>query len=696
MSTRQTALIADVGIALNATDPLPVMLQTCTEAVVRHLDAAFARIWVLNAAENVLELRASAGRYTHLDGAHSRVPVGALKIGLIAQERRPHLTNDVPNDPRVSDPDWARREEMVAFAGYPLTVGNRLVGVLAMFAHQPLGEETLAILASVARMIATGIARKQAEERQQEEIQIAETLHHVGMALASERDLQSLVQIVTDAATEIVRAQFGAFFYNILNDLGESYMLYTISGVPREAFADFPMPRNTAIFNPTFVGEGIIRLADVTQDPRFGQNAPYFGMPEGHLPVRSYLAAPVISRTGEVLGGLFFGHNEPGVFTERAERILAGIAAQAAIAMDNTKLIRDARAAETRFRSLFESVPDAIFVADATGRYLDANPAATTLLGYTREEFLRRTVMDISVNDRGAAEAYDLMRQAGVWRGEHELRHKNGTLVPTEAQATAVVLPTETVYLSVVRDISERRAAERMQQDFIAMVAHDLKNPLTTLKGNAQLMQRRNSFSERGTATIVAQANRLERLIDDLRDVARLDARVIALERAPVDLTALVRQRAEEAQTLTRIHDVRVEMPDTPVIGDWDEDRLEQVIDNLLMNAIKYAPNGGEIQVRVEDRGAAARVSIRDYGIGVSSETRERLFERFYRAASGIATDKKGLGLGLYISKALVEAHGGQIGVESSPGEGSTFFFTLPYLVDEAVARASAEGLPHE
>jgi PAS domain S-box-containing protein len=361
----------------------------------------------------------------------------------------------------------------------------------------------------------------------------------------------------------------------------------------------------------------LVRSDDVTEDPRYGLSAPHHGMPEGHLPVRSYLAAPVISRTGEVLGGLFFGHNEPGVFTERAERILAGIAAQAAIAMDNTKLIRDARAAETRFRSLFESVPDAIFVADATGRYLDANPAATTLLGYTREEFLRRTVMDISVNDRGAAEAYDLMRQAGVWRGEHELRHKNGTLVPTEAQATAVVLPTETVYLSVVRDISERRAAERMQQDFIAMVAHDLKNPLTTLKGNAQLMQRRNSFSERGTATIVAQANRLERLIDDLRDVARLDARVIALERAPVDLTALVRQRAEEAQTLTRIHDVRVEMPDTPVIGDWDEDRLEQVIDNLLMNAIKYAPNGGEIQVRVEDRGAAAGVWIRHYLIGV-------------------------------------------------------------------------------
>lgn len=683
MSTQQTALIADIGIALNATDPLPVMLQTCAEAVVRHLDAAFARIWVLNAAEDVLELRASAGRYTHLDGAHGRVPVGALKIGLIAQEHRPHLTNDVPNDPRVSDPEWAKREGMVAFAGYPLTVEDRLIGVLAMFARRPLGEETLAMLASVAHMIATGIARKQADERQREDTQVSETLYRVGMAVSSERDLQALVQIVTDAATTVVRAQFGAFFYNIRDDEGESYMLYTISGVPREVFANFPMPRNTAIFNPTFVGESIIRLADVTQDPRFGQSAPYFGMPADHLPVRSYLAAPVISRTGDVLGGLFFGHGESGIFTERAERILMGIAAQAAIAMDNASLIRDARAAEMRFRSLFESVPDAIFVADASGRYLDTNPAATALLGYTREELLQHSVMDVAADEQKAVQAFAHLRQEGAWRGERELRRKDGVIVPTETQATAVALPTETVYLSVVRDISQRRAAERMQQDFIAMVAHDLKNPLTTLKGNAQLMQRRNSFSERGLATIVAQANRLERLIDDLRDVARLDARVIALDCASVDLAALVRHCADEVQTLTNIHAVHVRAPETPVVGEWDADRLEQVMDNLLMNAIKYAPNGGEIRVCVEDRGAEAYVSIHDCGIGVPPEVRERLFERFYRAEGGIAADKKGLGLGLYITKALIEAHGGWIGVESAPGEGSTFFFTLPYAQDE-------------
>ena len=129
---------------------------------------------------------------------------------------------------------------------------------------------------------------------------------------------------MTDRATELTTAEFGAFFYNVKNDAGEAYTLYTISGVPREAFAKFPMPRNTEVFEPTFKGQGVVRLDDVTRDLRFGRNAPYHGMPAGHLPVVSYLAVPVRSRSGEVIGGLFFGHPEPGVFTDRDARVCAG------------------------------------------------------------------------------------------------------------------------------------------------------------------------------------------------------------------------------------------------------------------------------------------------------------------------------------------------------------------------------------
>ncbi len=165
---RIAALSGDVGLALVEADTLGQILQRCAEAMVRHLDAAFARIWTLNNFENVLELQASAGLYTHLDGPHSLVPVGKFKIGLIASERVPHLTNDVLTDPRVSDQEWARRESMVAFAGYPLLINGELIGVVAMFARQTLDQHVIEALASVANSIALGIQRKQAEAQLQQ------------------------------------------------------------------------------------------------------------------------------------------------------------------------------------------------------------------------------------------------------------------------------------------------------------------------------------------------------------------------------------------------------------------------------------------------------------------------------------------------------------------------------------------------
>ena len=167
---------------------------------------------------------------------------------------------------------------------------------------------------------------------------------------ASSTDTETIVQTATDAATQATRASFGAFFYNVIKPSGEQYMLYTLSGVPRSAFEKFPMPRNTAVFSPTFNGEGVVRSPDITKDSRYGHNLPRKGMPEGHLPVRSYLAVPVKSRTGEVIGGLFFGHPEVRVFDEEAERVAVGIAAQAAIALDNARLYADLRRSEASSR----------------------------------------------------------------------------------------------------------------------------------------------------------------------------------------------------------------------------------------------------------------------------------------------------------------------------------------------------------
>ena len=161
---RQIAVRADVSMAFGKDEGLKAILGECSEAIVRHLDAAFARIWTLSGDGKMLELQASAGMYTHLDGPHSRIPMGQFKIGVIAQERRAHLTNDVLNDPRISNRAWAEKEGMASFAGYPLSVGDRTVGVLAMFSRKPVTPETTETLASGADLIAQGIERKRAQE----------------------------------------------------------------------------------------------------------------------------------------------------------------------------------------------------------------------------------------------------------------------------------------------------------------------------------------------------------------------------------------------------------------------------------------------------------------------------------------------------------------------------------------------------
>lgn len=193
-------------------------------------------------------------------------------------------------------------------------------------------------------------------KREQAARATAELLNRVGPALAGELDPQRLVQQVTDLATELAGAEFGALFRNLTNEEGEPFFLYTLSGVKREAFASLGVPRITQIFGPTLRGEEMVLSADITKDPRYGHNSPYQGIPRAHPPVRSYLAVPVISRSGEVLGGLFFGHSVPGQFTAQHGALVTGIAAQAAIALDNANLFAEAQRVQTELETANEEL----------------------------------------------------------------------------------------------------------------------------------------------------------------------------------------------------------------------------------------------------------------------------------------------------------------------------------------------------
>ena len=520
-----------------------------------------------------------------------------------------------------------------------------------------------------------------------------ETLNRIGRTLASELDLERLLQAVTDAATEVSGAQFGAFFYNRTNEAGESYMLYTLSGVPRDAFAKFPMPRNTAVFAPTFSGEAIVRSDDITRDPRYGRNAPRRGMPEGHLPVKSYLAVPVMARSGEVHGGLFFGHAKAGVFTERAERLVAGIAAQAAIAIDNARLYRSLQESEQRYRAVVESQAELVCRFRLDGTILFANGAYARSVGVTAEAMAGRDFWSfIPQDEHEAVRALlgRLTREApevrienrfGTAEGERWMLWTNRALAfdaagrVLEAQATGV-------------DITERRRAEealreadRRKDEFLAMLAHELRNPLAPIRNALHLLRISGAGPVAAEARDVMerQLTQLIRLVDDLLEVSRISRGKIELRRAAVDLAGVVASAVETSRPAIDAarHRLEIRLPPAPLHVEGDFVRLSQVVANLLNNAAKYTDPGGRIALSVQREGAEAEIRVQDNGVGLAPELLPRIFDMFAQADRARAAG--GLGIGLALAKMLVDLHGGRIEARSGGvGRGSEFAVRLP------------------
>ena len=243
------------------------------------------------------------------------------------------IIQDTDADP-LTGPETARAYAAIgtrAFLNTPLVKDGKLVALLYALSGKIRGwtHDEVGLLEEAAERTWAAVERSRSEVALLEERRTLETLNRIGTGLAAELDLERVVQMVTDAGVELTGAQFGAFFYNVLDPEGGSYMLYTLSGVDRSEFDKFPMPRNTSVFAPTFGGEGVMRSDDILADALYGNNAPHHGMPKGHLPVRSYLAIPVTSRSGAVLGGLFFGHPETARFQPRHEQLMVAVASQA-------------------------------------------------------------------------------------------------------------------------------------------------------------------------------------------------------------------------------------------------------------------------------------------------------------------------------------------------------------------------------
>lgn len=345
----------------------------------------------------------------------------------------------------------------VRICTYPLGHDSGAGVLAAGFAHdgeQPLPPTTLQrTLLNVAANQAITAYRNIALQLQAEAARSeTQALYEVSRLLAAELDLQTILQSTTDAVTRLTGAKFGAFFHNVTNEKEERYQLFTLSGAPRAAFETFGMPRNTPVFEHTFRGKGPDRVPDIQKDPRYGKVAPHYGLPAGHLPVRSYLAVPVLARTGEVLGGLFLGHPEVGVFGERAERIAVGIAGQAAVALETSRLFTQVGRELDQRRLMEERLREEERRKDeflATLSHELRNPlapirTATTIMRMAKHD-AARIDSAIGVIERQSEHLTrivdDLLDVSRITRGKFELRKQRMPLGALIAQAIESVKP---------------------------------------------------------------------------------------------------------------------------------------------------------------------------------------------------------------------------------------------------------------
>ena len=553
---------------------------------------------------------------------------GELRAGRTVRIR------DVSTDP-LAGPEAARAYAAIgtrAFLNTPLVKDGKLVALLYALSGRTRSwtDDDVSLLEEAAERTWAAVERSQAEAALREEQRTLETLNRIGTVLAAELDLERVVQMVTDAGVDLTGAQFGAFFYNVLDPKGESYMLYTLSGVDRSEFDKFPMPRNTSVFAPTFGGDGVVRSDDILADHRYGKNAPHKGMPKGHLPVRSYLAVPVASRSGEVLGGLFFGHPETARFQPRHEQLMVAIAAQAAIAIDNARLFKAAQrdlaqrqAAETSLRELNESLEQRIATAMAERAAVD--------------EALRQSQKMEAIGQLTGGVAHDFNNLLTVIKSSTDLLKRPDLAVERRTR-----------YVAAISDTVDRAA-----------------------KLTAQLL----AFARR-------QSLRPE-VFDAVESVRAIGDMMGTLTGSRIKI---VMQLPEEACFL----DADPSQFDTALVNMAVNARDAMGGEGQLTIGVQPVPQMPAVRTHAAVPGAFVAVSITDTGSGIPEAHLEQIFEPFF-TTKGVG---QGTGLGLSQVFGFAKQSGGEVTVASCIGEGTTFTLYLPRVEGKLRTTDVAEPEP--
>ncbi|MGI5862851.1 MAG: PAS domain S-box protein [Myxococcales bacterium] len=357
---------------------------------------------------------------------------------------------------------------------------------------------------------------------------------------------------------------------------------------------------------------------------------------------------------------------------------------------------------ERRFRELMEASSDLIWEIDPEARYTYVSPRALDLLGYTPSELIGRSFFELmpEAEARRAAEqfrAYAEQRQP-FKSFENEQRRKNGSLLVLESSGVPFYDEEQQFrgYRGIARDVTERRQVDRFREEYVSLVSHDLRSPLSVIVGQAGSLQKtlaKKGLEREAAATVamLRNARRMTRMLDELADSVRLESGRMQMRKQPTDLLAFARDFTTRVFGTTEERErieLRFESALPPI--SLDADRIERVLANFISNALKYSAPDRPVRVRIERRGDEAVVSVSDEGPGIAPGELARIFERFYRSPTS-QQRAEGLGLGLYISRLIVEAHGGRVWAESELGKGSTFCFSLPIGAEETAAKAGEQ-----
>ncbi len=417
----------------------------------------------------------------------------------------------------------------------------------------------------------------------------------------------------------------------------------------------------------------------------------------------SVMSVPLVAR-GKAIGAVSLVSAESGKrYNERDLALAEEIGRRAGVALDNARLYQEAQQSRDQLNIILQGVADGILVYTPKSEIIFANEAAASLLGASSvQDLLAEPAMR-------SFSRYDVIDEHGQPFPPSQITHRRVLAGELEAQSiigyndratgrserwsfvkSRPVFDNEgkiVLVVTIIHDITEQMQAEQRKDEFISMTSHELKTPVTSLKGFTNVLQRRLTKlgDEQGLhflSRMDAQLDKLTKLISDLLDISKMQAGKLSLQMEPFKLDVLLQETVENVQAATTTHQLLIEgSTQSCVLG--DEDRLGQVFINLLTNAVKYSPNANKVQVHLWQEQDQAIVSVQDFGIGINDSQRQKIFERFYQVVDPEEKTFPGLGMGLYISSEIVERHRGRIWVESKKGEGSTFFVSLPLILDE-------------